>query len=58
MRTAMQDGASSDPDASSDAVIRVGWEDPEDGDPENPQNWSSMAKWANILTISVISFLV
>jgi len=44
--------------APLDGIIIVGWEEPEDADPENPQNWPSMVKWANILTISVISFLV
>ncbi|KAK3308171.1 major facilitator superfamily domain-containing protein [Chaetomium strumarium] len=39
-------------------TIAVGWEEPEDQDPENPVNWSSVVKWTNILTISVISFLV
>ena len=36
----------------------VSWDEPEDEDPENPMNWSSTKKWVNILTISVISFLV
>lgn len=36
----------------------VWWDEPEDQDPENPMNWSSTKKWANILVISVISFLV
>lgn len=38
--------------------IVVWWDEPEDQDPENPMNWPSKMKWANILTIAVISFLV
>ncbi|KAK8045557.1 hypothetical protein PG993_005581, partial [Apiospora rasikravindrae] len=40
------------------ATIEVGWSEPEGADPANPMNWSSRKKWTNILTISVISFLV
>ncbi|KAK8084470.1 major facilitator superfamily transporter [Apiospora hydei] len=40
------------------ATIEVGWSEPESDDPANPLNWSSRKKWTNILTISVISFLV
>ncbi|KAK7942458.1 uncharacterized protein PG986_011571 [Apiospora aurea] len=40
------------------ATIEVGWSDPEGHDPANPLNWPSRKKWTNILTISVISFLV
>lgn len=36
----------------------VWWNEPADQDPENPMNWSSRKKWLNIITISVISFLV
>lgn len=36
----------------------VWWDEPADQDPENPMNWSSKRKWSNILSISVISFLV
>lgn len=36
----------------------VWWNEPADQDPENPLNWSSKKKWLNIMTISVISFLV
>ncbi|PBP18879.1 hypothetical protein BUE80_DR010404 [Diplocarpon rosae] len=36
----------------------VGWDEPEDQDPENPMNWSSTKKWLNICTISTISFIV
>jgi hypothetical protein len=36
----------------------VWWDEPEDQDPENPMNWSPKTKWANILIISVIGFLV
>jgi hypothetical protein len=38
--------------------LTVWWDEPETEDPENPRNWSPMVKWANILTLSVISFLV
>ncbi|KAK8018798.1 efflux pump rdc3 [Apiospora marii] len=40
------------------ATIEVWWSEPEDADPTNPMSWSSRKKWTNILTISVISFLV
>lgn len=36
----------------------VSWDEPEGEDPENPLNWPQKKKWANIITISVISFLV
>jgi hypothetical protein len=36
----------------------VWWAEPETEDPENPLNWSPLVKWANILVLSVISFLV
>lgn len=36
----------------------VWWDEPEDQNRENPMNWSSTKKWANILVISIISFLV
>ncbi|ORY16930.1 major facilitator superfamily domain-containing protein [Clohesyomyces aquaticus] len=36
----------------------VSWNEPENEDPSNPLNWSFKRKWANILIISVISFLV
>ncbi len=58
MRTTHRDAGLPELSMPFHGIIRVGWEEPEDGDPDNPQNWSSMAKWANILTISVISFLV
>ncbi len=38
--------------------LTVWWEEPEDQDPENPMNWPAKLKWANILIISCISFLV
>ncbi|KAK2040150.1 major facilitator superfamily transporter [Colletotrichum somersetense] len=41
-----------------DGRFAVHWDEPEDQDPENPINWRPVVKWANILTISVISFLV
>lgn len=45
-------------EADSSVAIEVRWNTPEDQDPANPFNWSSRVKWANILTISTISFLV
>jgi hypothetical protein len=36
----------------------VWWDEPENLDPSNPMNWSPTLKWANIITLSVISFLV
>ncbi|KAM7198494.1 Major facilitator superfamily domain containing protein [Rhypophila sp. PSN 637] len=40
-------------------IIIVSWDDaPDRSDPENPLNWRPTMKWANILMISVISFLV
>ncbi|PBP26621.1 hypothetical protein BUE80_DR002411, partial [Diplocarpon rosae] len=47
-------------DASSELErdFIVGWDEPEDHDPENPMNWSSTKKWLNICTISTISFIV
>ncbi|KAM7219517.1 Major facilitator superfamily domain containing protein [Rhypophila decipiens] len=40
-------------------IIIVGWDDTQEHpDPANPLNWRPMMKWANILMISVISFLV
>lgn len=36
----------------------VWWDEPEDQDPEKPTNWPPAKKWANIITISVISFHV
>ncbi|EHK21983.1 uncharacterized protein TRIVIDRAFT_191800 [Trichoderma virens Gv29-8] len=42
----------------SGVSLSVWWDEPEDQDPENPMNWPSTKKWANILTISVMSFLV
>ncbi|KAK1991699.1 major facilitator superfamily transporter [Colletotrichum falcatum] len=59
--------SSSEPDSSREAEnlpqhhdgrLTVHWDEPEDRDPENPLNWRPAVKWANILTISVISFLV
>ncbi|KAK1585695.1 major facilitator superfamily transporter [Colletotrichum navitas] len=58
--------SSSDPDSSHEAEnqpqhdvqLTVHWDEPEGQDPENPMNWRPLVKWANILTISVISFLV
>ncbi|KAL2163986.1 hypothetical protein VTH06DRAFT_3199 [Thermothelomyces fergusii] len=36
----------------------VGWDEPETEDPNNPVNWPPMVKWANILILSTIGFLV
>lgn len=44
--------------AEPGSELIVWWDGPEDQNPENPMNWSSTKKWANILVISVISFLV
>jgi hypothetical protein len=41
-----------------DSQFTVWWEEPEDQDRENPRNWSPWRKWTNIITISVISFVV
>lgn len=51
----INDGAAS---AEPGSDLIVWWDEPEDQNPENPMNWSSTKKWANILVISVISFLV
>ncbi|KAK0643726.1 major facilitator superfamily domain-containing protein [Cercophora newfieldiana] len=37
--------------------IVVGW-DPKDTNPANPLNWPAWRKWANVLVISTVSFLV
>lgn len=50
------DGVAAQPESRTDFI--VWWDEPEDQDPENPLNWSPWVKWTNILTISVISFLV
>lgn len=49
-------GETAHPGPGSEFV--VWWNEPADQDPENPMNWSSRRKWFNIITISVISFLV
>lgn len=54
-RHEINDGAAS---AEPGSELIVWWDEPEDQNPENPMNWSSTKKWANILVISVISFLV
>ena len=38
--------------------IWVWWDVPQDQDPENPMNWPTSRKWINVITISIISFLV
>ena len=50
--------AATAPTPASPSDFSVWWAEPETEDPENPMNWSPMVKWANILTLSVISFLV
>lgn len=50
------DGVAAQLESHTDFI--VWWDEPEDQDPENPLNWSPWVKWTNILTISVISFLV
>ena len=42
----------------SNTTLVVGWDAPEEKDHCNPLNWSTTRKWANILVISAISFLV
>lgn len=54
-RHEINDGAAP---AEPGSELIVWWDEPEDRNPENPMNWSSTKKWANILVISVISFLV
>ncbi|TDZ17190.1 Efflux pump radE [Colletotrichum orbiculare MAFF 240422] len=49
---------STGPSPQTDQDFVVGWEEPEDHDAENPMNWRPLVKWANILCISVMSFLV
>ena len=49
------DGASHD-ESGSESI--VWWDEPVDQDPENPMNWSSTKKWLNILSISIVGFLV
>lgn len=44
--------------AEPGSELIVWWDEPDDKNQENPMNWSSTKKWANILVISVISFLV
>lgn len=36
----------------------VGWEQPEDEDPENPLNWNRSKKWSIIGVLTFLSFLV
>lgn len=44
--------------ATSSTATLVGWEEPEHEDPINPLNWPAKRKWANVLTVSVLGFLV
>lgn len=58
-RHEINDGPAAPAEPASELLIIVWWDEPEDSNPvENPMNWSSTKKWANILVISVISFLV
>jgi hypothetical protein len=43
-------------DQASTRIV-VAW-DPEGTDPDNPLNWPAWKKWANVVVISAISFLV
>ena len=49
-------GETAHPEPGSEFV--VWWNEPAEQDSENPMNWPSRKKWLNIMTISVISFLV
>jgi hypothetical protein len=53
-----EERGSSDGNSSSTSEFAVSWSEPADQDPENPLNWSSTKKWVNILSISIIGFLV
>lgn len=44
--------------SESQSEYLVWWDGSESEDLENPMNWPQTRKWVNILTISVISFLV
>lgn len=58
-RHEINDDPAAPAEPASELLIIVWWDEPEDSNPvENPMNWSSTKKWANILLISVISFLV
>lgn len=35
----------------------VGWDEPEDQDPANPQNWTKRRKWTQVFILSSITFL-
>jgi len=48
--------STSDTDVVPD--LQVWWDPCPETDPQNPRNWPATVKWANILTLSVISFLV
>ncbi|KAL7947784.1 cycloheximide resistance protein [Trichoderma barbatum] len=52
------DSSSAKQGLESGASLSVWWDEPEDQDAENPINWPTTKKWANILTISFMSFLV
>ncbi|KAI1429582.1 major facilitator superfamily domain-containing protein [Xylaria sp. FL1777] len=45
-------------DQGAEQQYRVGWEQPENEDPENPLNWSRSRKWSIIGVLTVLSFLV
>ncbi|KAK8013883.1 major facilitator superfamily transporter [Apiospora arundinis] len=57
-KDASSSDSSAEPGDDIAGATEVWWTEPEDEDPANPMNWSSRKKWTNILTISVISFLV
>lgn len=57
-KNASPSDSSAEPGDDIAGTTDVWWDEPEDEDPANPMNWSSRKKWTNILTISVISFLV
>ncbi|KAL8393893.1 hypothetical protein RB599_006105 [Gaeumannomyces hyphopodioides] len=57
--TSLEKQAASTSAPSQDSPeILVWWDEPEGEDPANPLNWSSRKRWLNILTVSLISFLV
>ncbi|KAF2761030.1 MFS general substrate transporter [Pseudovirgaria hyperparasitica] len=51
-----QSDISTEPTTALDPNL-IGWDEPEDKDPANPQNWSSGKKWLNVGILSFITFL-
>ncbi|KAI0968636.1 major facilitator superfamily domain-containing protein [Xylaria arbuscula] len=45
-------------DQGAEQQYVVGWEQPEDEDPENPLNWNRSQKWSIIGVLTFLSFLV